>query len=95
MKVLTCPSARLDLAQAEQLFGLWQAAARNDDVTLDLSGVTSADSSALALILETLRAADSAGHRVSVAHLPASLHGLAALYGLGPWLGRLEGNTAA
>ena len=53
-----------------------------DDVTLDFSGVEEVDSSALALILEYRRAAESAGKRVSVCNLPASLKTLADLYGV-------------
>ena len=52
------------------------------DVTLDFSGVDEVDSSALALILEYRRAAESAGKRVSVSNLPASLESLAGLYGV-------------
>ncbi len=53
-----------------------------NDVTLDFSGVDEVDSSALALILEYRRAAESAGKRVSVSNLPASLESLAGLYGV-------------
>ena len=53
-----------------------------NDVTLDFSGVDEVDSSALALILEYRRAAESAGKRVSVSNLPASLESLADLYGV-------------
>ena len=53
-----------------------------NDVTLDFSGVDEVDSSALALILEYRRAAESAGKRVSVSNLPPSLESLAGLYGV-------------
>ena len=53
-----------------------------NDVTLDFSGVDEVDSSALALILEYRRAAESAGKRVTVSNLPASLESLAGLYGV-------------
>ena len=53
-----------------------------NDVTLDFSGVDEVDSSALALILEYRRAAESAGKRVSVSNLPASLKTMADLYGV-------------
>ena len=53
-----------------------------DDVTLDFSGVEEVDSSALALIFEYRRTAESAGKRVSVSNLPASLKTLADLYGV-------------
>ena len=53
-----------------------------NDVTLDFSGVSEVDSSALALILEYRRAAESAGKRVTVSNLPASLKTMTDLYGV-------------
>jgi phospholipid transport system transporter-binding protein len=53
-----------------------------NDVTVDFSGATELDSSALALILEYRRAAESAGKRVTVSNLPSSLRTLADLYGV-------------
>lgn len=53
-----------------------------NDVTLDFSGATELDSSALALILEYRRAAEAAGRRLSVVNVPASLKTLADLYGV-------------
>ena len=53
-----------------------------NDVTLDFSGATELDSSALALILEYRRAAEAAGKRISVSNIPASLKTLADLYGV-------------
>ena len=52
------------------------------DVTLDFSGATELDSSALALILEYRRVAEAAGKRLSVSNIPASLKTLADLYGV-------------
>ncbi len=53
-----------------------------NDLTVDFSTVSDVDSSALALILEYRRAAESAGRRVTVSNLPASLKTLADLYGV-------------
>jgi phospholipid transport system transporter-binding protein len=53
-----------------------------NDVVLDFSGATEVDSSALALILEYRRAAESAGKRLSIVNVPASLKTLADLYGV-------------
>lgn len=53
-----------------------------NDVTVDFSGVTELDSSAIALILEYRRAAESAGRRLTVSNSPASLQSLATLYGV-------------
>jgi len=49
-------------------------------LTVDLGAVTAADSAALALILDWLRAARAAGQRIVLRKLPAGLVSLAALY---------------
>lgn len=53
-----------------------------NDVTVDFSGVTELDSSAIALILEYRRAAESAGRHLAVSNSPASFQSLATLYGV-------------
>jgi phospholipid transport system transporter-binding protein len=53
-----------------------------DEVRIDLSGVTAADSSAVALLLEWLRAARRARRRVVYVNLGNSLGSLVALYGV-------------
>lgn len=53
-----------------------------NNVTLDFSGATELDSSALALILEYRRAAEATGKRISISNFPASLKTLADLYGV-------------
>jgi phospholipid transport system transporter-binding protein len=53
-----------------------------NDVTVDLSGVTELDSSAIALILEYRRAAESAGRHLKVSNIPVSVKSLATLYGV-------------
>ena len=50
------------------------------ELVVDLGALTAADSVALALILDWLRAARGAGHRLSLRKLPAGLASLAALY---------------
>ena len=49
---------------------------------VDLAAVTEADSAALALILDWVRAARGAGQTITVRNLPAGLVSLAALYGV-------------
>ncbi len=49
---------------------------------VDLGAVTAADSAALALILDWVRAARGAGQTITVRNLPAGLASLAALYGV-------------
>ncbi|MGH8640616.1 MAG: STAS domain-containing protein [Burkholderiales bacterium] len=50
--------------------------------TIDLSGVTEVDSSALSLLLEWRRDAARNGRAVRFARLPANLRSLAQLYGV-------------
>jgi phospholipid transport system transporter-binding protein len=51
-------------------------------VTVDLSGVTEVDSSALSLLLEWRREAARNGREVRYRNLPASMKSLAELYGV-------------
>jgi len=53
-----------------------------DETRIDLAGVTTADSSAVALLLEWLRAAQRTGGRVVYLNLDNSLKSLADLYGV-------------
>jgi phospholipid transport system transporter-binding protein len=55
--------------------------------TIDLSGVTEVDSSALSLLLEWRRDAARNGRAVRFARLPANLQSLAQLYGVTELLG--------
>lgn len=52
------------------------------DVIVDLSGVTEVDSSAVSLLLEWRRAAQSAARRVEFVNIPSNLKSLADLYGV-------------
>lgn len=56
-------------------------------VTVDLSGVTEVDSSALSLLLEWRREAIRSGREIHYHNLPASLRSLADLYGVTELLG--------
>jgi len=56
-------------------------------MTVDLSGVTEVDSSALSLLLEWRRAAKRSGRAIQYRNLPASLTSLAELYGITELLG--------
>jgi phospholipid transport system transporter-binding protein len=55
--------------------------------TIDLSGVTEVDSSALSLLLEWRRDAARSGRAVRFDRLPANLQSLAELYGVTELLG--------
>jgi len=56
-------------------------------VTVDFSGVTEVDSSALSLLLEWRREAVRNGREIRYRNLPASLKSLAELYGVTELLG--------
>lgn len=51
-------------------------------MTVDLSGVTEVDSSALSLLFEWHRTAQAEGRRIRYSNLPDNLSSLAALYGV-------------
>jgi phospholipid transport system transporter-binding protein len=56
-------------------------------VTVDLSGVTEVDSTALSLLLEWRREAVRNGREIRYSNLPASLKSLAELYGISELIG--------
>ena len=58
-------------------------------VTVDLSGVTEVDSTALSLLLEWRREAVRDGRVIRYRNLPASLKSLAELYGVTELLGKV------
>lgn len=76
-------SGRIDMdsaaAQLAQLTRQLNGAKAHE---LDLSGVTGADSAALALLLELLRHSRQHGNALHVGTLPPTLASLARLYGL-------------
>jgi phospholipid transport system transporter-binding protein len=53
-----------------------------DRLTIDFSGITGVDSSAVALLLEWRREAQSRGKQLAFVNLPANLLALAELYGV-------------
>ncbi len=53
-----------------------------DGVIVDLAGVTSADSSALSLLLEWIRRFGSNGRQIAFANMSHNLRSLAELYGI-------------
>ena len=79
-------SLRLDgpltMSGVGRLLADGRARAAAGDLIVDLSEVTEADSAALALLLDWLRAARAAGRTLTVRGLPAGLRSLAALYGV-------------
>ena len=72
----------ITLADVTRWRALGLEAIDRDGLTIDLAGVTDADSSALSLLLEWQRAAKARGFRLSYAGLPENLRSLARVYGV-------------
>ncbi|MDD3674430.1 NTP-binding protein [Thauera propionica] len=74
------PQGPLTMLSAAALLAEGRRLAAEAPLTVDLGAVTAADSAALALILDWLRAARTSGQRIVLRNLPAGLVSLAALY---------------
>jgi len=61
---------------------------------IDMGGVASVDSAALAVVLAWLRAARAAGHELALVNVPTQLRSLASLYDLGDVLPLTEAQTS-
>lgn len=70
------------MAGATALVTRGRELARAGDLVVDFSAAGECDSSALALLLDWMRVAGAAGHRVTTRALPPALASLAALYGV-------------
>ncbi len=79
IELLTVGNAKAALAQ-----GI--AAIKAGQTVFDLASIKTADSSAVAVLLEWKRAARKAGASLFFVNLPASLQSLAALYGVDAFL---------
>ncbi len=75
-------SGPVTMQTAPALLEQGRASAAAGDLTVDFSSVTTADSAALALLLDWLRAARTNGRQIRVCALPPSLSSLAQLYGI-------------
>ena len=75
-------SGSLTIPQAARLLEAGAQFAGSRDALFDLAGVEQIDSSAIAVILGWLRAAQAAGHSLKVANAPESLRSIAKLYGV-------------
>jgi phospholipid transport system transporter-binding protein len=73
---------RMTNDNARRLLAAGEAAIAAGDFEFDLSGVTEIDSAAVALLLEWQRCAIAQGGSIRLSGVPASLRGLAALYGV-------------
>ena len=70
------------MASTESLVQEGRRLFEGGEVTVDLAGVSEADSAALSLLLQWVRDAAGTGRRVSFTNLPAGLQSLAVLYGV-------------
>lgn len=75
-------AGELTMATAAQWIERGRALVRAEDLVVDLSGVSAADSSALALLFDWMRVARASGHKVRQAGMPAGMRSLAKLYGV-------------
>ena len=86
--MITCSGDRctlqgpVNMANVESLLEEGGRRIAGSQVTIDLSGVTEVDSSALSLLLEWRRRALQAGRTVRYVNVPANLRSLAELYGI-------------
>lgn len=72
----------LTMSNAQARLGEGRARAGAGPLCIDFSAVTECDSAALALLLDWVRTARSAGHPVHVRGLLPSMESLAELYGI-------------
>ncbi len=70
------------IEEVPELLAQGLALLERDETRIDLAGVTAADSAAVALLLEWLRAAQRAGGRIVYLNLDNSLKSLVDLYGV-------------
>ena len=88
-------SGRLDMQNAGALVApLAEQAAQHKVLTIDLAGVEEADSAALALLLNTQRAAYEKSHLVKIENWPQSLQSLLSLYDLDGLLSAAAGDVS-
>lgn len=76
----------LNVGNAKAALAQGIAAIKAGQTVFDLGSIKTADSSAVAVLLEWKRAARKAGASLSFVNLPASLQSLAALYGVDAFL---------
>jgi phospholipid transport system transporter-binding protein len=75
-------TAPLVMGNARGLLDAGRSALQAGEMVFDFSQVEEADSSALAVMLGWLRAADTVGARIKFAHIPMGVRSLAELYGV-------------
>ncbi|WP_343584843.1 STAS domain-containing protein [Herbaspirillum sp.] len=89
------PGASLTVKNASSVLGEGLSAIAAGQASIDVSGVTAVDSSAVATLLAWRRAAQARGAALDFGTLPANLQSLADLYGVSPLLNGSVGSAAA
>ncbi|MBO9536593.1 STAS domain-containing protein [Herbaspirillum sp.] len=89
------PGASLTVKNASSVLGEGLSAIAAGQASIDVSGVTAVDSSAVATLLAWRRAAQARGAALDFGTLPANLQSLADLYGVSPLLNGGVGSAAA
>ncbi|RMC98738.1 anti-sigma factor antagonist [Aquitalea palustris] len=84
-------SGKLDMNSSAALLATLTARVARAPLQLDLSGISEADSSAVALLLACRRAADQAGQALLLQNWPARLSDLVELYALRELLSSPQG----
>ena len=84
-------SGKLDMHNSGQLLSTLTSRAARAPLKLDLSGISEADSSAVALLLACQRAAQQAGQPLQLLNWPSRLSELVDLYALGALLTSSQG----
>lgn len=79
-------SGPMDQQTATRLLEEGTGLVRSSDRVLDFGAVGKVDSSGLAVLLEWMRIARSAGHRLQLVNVPEAFVSLAHLYGVTPFL---------
>ncbi|MCC7546938.1 MAG: STAS domain-containing protein [Burkholderiales bacterium] len=81
------------MANVESLLQAGRSQFDGARVSVDLGGVTEADSSALSLLLQWARDGASQGRRMAFTNLPTGLQSLAVLYGIDELFPTLHDST--
>ncbi|MGD9870127.1 MAG: lipid asymmetry maintenance protein MlaB [Thauera sp.] len=76
------PAGALTMASAPAVLEEGRRLARAGSLVVDFKDADTVDSAALALLLDWMRCAQQAGHRLLVRNLPAGMLSLAGLYDL-------------
>lgn len=89
------PGTSLTVKNASSVLSEGLSAIATGQASIDVSGVTAVDSSAVATLLAWRRAAQARGAALDFGTLPANLQSLADLYGVSPLLNGGDGSAGS